>query len=136
MTSTECGGGALVASLPRDVVLVAPLPKPPKQLVQTCFKFISSYFGPSLCKLAISEGLEGERCSVLLSHPLFLYPKDVDRAGFRVGCKSWDLGDLSCSSYVGLAAAGSVLAFSWVYVLCCRYVDGCIFFYDYSFSGL
>lgn len=66
--------------------------------------------------MSTSEGLGGERFHSL-SHLISLNPKDVDRAGFCVGCKGWVLGDLGCSSFVGLAAAGTVLAFSRVYVL-------------------
>lgn len=65
----------------------------------------------------LRQRVQGESGSILLFHPLSLNPKDVDRVKFGIVCQGWVLGDSSCSFFVGLAVAGSVLAFSWVCVL-------------------
>lgn len=115
-TLTDGSSGAFVASLPGDIVLAAPLPKPPKQLVQTHSRFMSSYVGA----LANTS-----------------WPHDVGcLAGFRVGsksvgCKSWVL---AISAIIPLLPSSGRFGASLILGLCVSVVGVWVMIF-FFFSG-
>lgn len=115
-TLTDGSSGAFIASLPGDIVLAAPLPKPPKQLVQTHSRFMSSYVGA----LANTS-----------------WPHDVGcLAGFRVGsksvgCKSWVL---AISAIIPLLPSSGRFGASLILGLCVSVVGVWVMIF-FFFSG-